>query len=273
MISRKQKVVKMLLQQISELVQIAGDFAAKRRKVLSSNEIHTKSTDTDLVTDVDRDVEALIVGKLRELTPEYGIFGEETGRSNADAPYCWVIDPIDGTTSFVRDQPFYCVSIGLRHNGIGILGAVYAPKLGELFLAEAKKGATCNGETICVSKISDLRKAVVATGFSCIRAKRKFDNMAFLPQIARATCAFRRTGSAAIDLSYVAAGKLDAFWELGLQPYDIAAGEVIVREAGGIVTDLSGAAEYPQKGLLADNGAIHQNMLSFFRPETGIRFE
>ncbi len=250
----------------------AGEYAAQRRKSLSKNEIHTKATDADLVTDVDRDVEAMIVQKLHELTPDYGIYGEESGKDHADAPYCWVIDPIDGTTNFVRDLPFYCVSIGLQHQHRGVLGAIFAPKLGELFLAEAGNGATCNGETIRVSQNCDLRQVVAATGFSCIRAKHQFDNMEILPAIARSTCAFRRSGSAALDLAYVGAGKLDAFWELCLQPYDIAAGDVIVREAGGIVTDLFDGTNFPQQGTLADNGVIHGKMLPFFNRET-IRFE
>ncbi|MCQ2379270.1 MAG: inositol monophosphatase [Victivallaceae bacterium] len=261
-----------MLDFISELVQRAGELACKRRRTLSSAQIHTKTTETDLVTDVDREVESFIIGELRRRTPDYGIYGEESGKEHADAPFCWVIDPIDGTTNFIRDLPFYCVSIGLRRRGEGVLGAVFAPKLGELFLAEKGKGATCNGQTIRVSDVGDLSRAVVATGFSCIRAKRKFDNLVLLPPVAHAVCAFRRSGSAAIDLCYVGAGKLDAFWELALAPYDIAAGETIVREAGGIVTDLEGNANYPQRGTLAGNPAIHPEMLDFFRPGTGISF-
>lgn len=262
-----------LLQKIAVIACRAGDLAKERRKNLTSAQIHTKATDTDLVTDVDREVEAFIREEIKKITPDYGFFGEESGLSRTDSPYCWIIDPIDGTTNFVHDLPFYSVSIGLRKGENGVLGAIYAPKLDELFLAEAGCGATLNGEKICVSSAEKLIDSVVGTGFSCVRAKRKFDNLELLPDIVHATCAFRRSGSAAMDLAYVAAGKLDAFWELGLQLYDLAAGEVLVREAGGSVSDMENDRFYPERGILASNGKIHEKMLEFFRIDGGLKFE
>ncbi len=257
---------------ISQLAQQAGDLAAKRRKTLGSSQIHTKNTETDLVTDVDREVENFIISALQKKTPGYGIFGEESGFDRNPSPWCWVIDPIDGTTSFVHDLPFYCVSIGLRYQGRGVLGAVYSPKLGELFLAESGKGTTLNGEKVRVSAISELKQAVVATGFSCVRAKREFDNLKLMPDIVHNTCAFRRSGSAALDLAYVACGRLEAFWELALAPYDIAAGEVLVREAGGTVSDMLDGSDCPARGTLASNGLIHEKMLKFFDIPGGVQF-
>lgn len=262
-----------MLKFLADLACKAGDYAAARRKTLTSAEIHTKSTDTDLVTEVDKAVEKLIIEKLRERTPGYSIWGEESGYAPNDSEYCWVIDPIDGTANFVHDFPFYCVSIALRRGKTGILGAIYAPKLGELFLAEAGHGATLNGEAIGVSKVDNLRSAIVCTGFSCVRAQRKFDNLRLIPDIVHATCSFRRTGSAAIDMAYVACGRLDAWWELGVQPYDIAAGEVIVRASGGEVCDMLGTQRQPDCGTLATNGLLTKSMLKIFDIPGGLRFE
>ena len=262
-----------LLQKTAVIACRAGDLARARRRTLTSSQVHTKATDTDLVTDVDREVEAFIRSELKKLTPDYGFFGEEGGLNLTDSPYCWVIDPIDGTTNFVHDLPFYSVSIALRKGDQGVVGAIYAPKLDELFLAEAGHGATLNGEAIHVSNAEKLTDCVVGTGFSCVRAKRKFDNLELLPDIVHATCAFRRSGSAAMDLAYVAAGKLDAFWELGLQLYDLAAGDLLVREAGGMVSDMENSTHYPERGILASNGKIHEKMLDFFRIDGGLKFE
>ncbi len=262
-----------MLKFIADLACKAGDYAAQRRKTLTSAEIHTKSTDTDLVTEVDKAVEKLIIESLRERTPGYAVWGEESGYAPSDSEYCWVIDPIDGTANFVHDFPFYSVSIGLRRGNVGVLGAIYAPKLGELFLAEAGHGATLNGEAIRVSKVENLRSAIVCTGFSCVRAHWKFDNLNLLPEIVRSTCSFRRTGSAAIDMAYVGCGRLDAWWELGVQPYDIAAGEVIVCEAGGTVCDMFGTQRQPKCGTLATNGLLTEKMLKFFDIPGGLRFE
>ncbi|MCQ2379493.1 MAG: inositol monophosphatase [Victivallaceae bacterium] len=261
-----------MLKKIMDIAQQAGELAMKRRATLSVSQVHTKATPTDLVTDVDREVENFIIGALRELTPDYDVFGEETGRKSTGSPYMWVIDPIDGTHNFVCDMPFYCTSIGLRKNGIGVMGAIFAPRLGELFAAEAGSGATLNGKPISVSKTSDIGKAMLATGFSCVRARRSFDNLRLIEKPVHAACGFRRDGSAAIDLAYVAAGRYDGFWELALNDYDIAAGELMIREAGGIVTDFHGGTAYPTHGIIASNGLLQPVLHSLLdRPE--VRFE
>src|SRR5574344_370944 len=196
---------------IKQLALDAGKLALEGRKQLKSDGIHSKATDVDLVTDVDKQVEAFIDGTIRKRFPDHGIFGEESGIVRDESPWRWVVDPIDGTTNFIHDLPYYCVSIALQYGQETILGAVYAPKLNELFTAEVGKGARLNGEPIHVSAGSVLRQSLLSTGFACVRAGIRPDNFIYLPQIARASCGIRRYGSAALDLCNVAAGRCDGY--------------------------------------------------------------
>ncbi len=187
--------------------------------------------------------------------------GEETGRSKSSSGYLWIIGPIDGTTSYIHGQPFYSVSIGLQRNGETIAGVVNAPELNEIFCAEKGSGAFVNGKKISVSKRAKLIEAVLSTGFACVRAGLKNNNIKNFARILPKIRGIRRYGSAAIDLSYVASGRLEGFWEMNLQEYDICAGALIVEEAGGKISDFRGGRSYPGKGLLASNGLIHKELI------------
>jgi myo-inositol-1(or 4)-monophosphatase len=217
---------------------------------------------TNMVTDVDRRAEQAIVGILSAAFPDHRILAEEGGKGRGeDSPYRWIVDPLDGTTNFTHGFPAFCVSIGLEVEGRIVLGVVYDPIRRELFEAEASKGAFLNGQRIQVSKVPSLNKALLVTGFSYDRESRQ-RNLEHFERFVLASQGLRRTGSAALDLSYVAAGRVDGFWELRLSPWDVAAGSLIVTEAGGRITDFAGN---PFKGdgaeTLATNGLIHQEMV------------
>ena len=249
---------------LQQLVLEAGQIAIEARVSLAEKNIHFKS-EKDLVTDADQRVEAFVNSRIKATYPNHDIVGEETGRHLNGSDYCWVIDPIDGTTSFVHDLPYYSVSIALQYRGETILGAVYAPRLNELFLAEKGAGATFNGRPMKVSS-RVMKNALLGTGFACIRAGwKEHNNLPYLCRILPRVRDIRRCGTAAVDLSYVAAGRYDGFWELNLQPYDYAAGLLMVTEAGGKVYDFLGGADYTGKGLVATNGVIDAELLPLLK--------
>ena len=256
----------MTLDFIRVLAEHAGDLALKRRKTLSSKEIEFKN-DKDIVTVVDKAVETFIVEELGKAFPGHATYGEEFGKSstNANSEYCWIIDPIDGTTSFVHGQPFYSVSIAMRHKGIPVLAAVCAPALGETFYAERGSGAFVNGDKLKVSHRDKLINSVLSTGFACLRADLKENNLPLFSRIVPKLRGIRRYGSAAIDMAFVAAGRLEGFWEMNLHIYDIAAGELLVTEAGGHVSDFSGGKGFPEKGTLATNGLIDAELMPLLK--------
>ena len=249
-----------MLDFVRKLSSESGRLALAEFAKLRTRDIDFKS-EKDLVTVADRRIEDFIISKIHRKFPGHDIFGEETGRTSKGSEYCWVIDPIDGTTSFVHGQPFFSVSIALNKNGRTIAGAVNAPKLGEMFWAEKGEGAFCNGRRIHVSGRDKLISSVLSTGFACIRSDLKENNLPILNRIIPKLRGIRRYGSAAVDLSYVACGRLEGFWELNLKPYDIAAGVLIVQEAGGEVCDLKGKSNYPEDGMLATNGKITRQFL------------
>ncbi len=255
-----------ILEFAKDLARRAGKHAMERRKMLGSTEVMYKGDNpTDLVTVVDRETEDLIVRAIGEFRPGDGIFGEETGKSHMDARAVWTIDPIDGTTNFVHDYPFYSVSIGFSVDGVREVGVVYCPRLDELFWAERGGGAWLNGERLRVSRETNFQLALLATGFACVRARMRPDNLDRLPTIFRASQEVRRSGSAAMDLCYVAAGRLEGYWESCLGAYDVAAGALVVTEAGGTVTDYVGGGEFPEKGVAATNGLLHEKLPSFLK--------
>ncbi|MDM8536851.1 inositol monophosphatase family protein [Desulfobacterales bacterium HSG17] len=248
---------------LKNLILQAGDICKKEQKLLKPEDVEFKDT-KDLVTVIDKKVEDFIVNKIKKDYPGHDIFGEETGKTNFSSDYLWVIDPIDGTTSFFHQQPFYSVSIAVQYQGKTILGAVFAPRLDELFLADIEKGAFLNGEPICVTNTSKLVNSVMATGFACLRANLKDNNLKYFNKIAPQLRDIRRFGSAAVDLCYVACGRVDGFWEMHLNLYDIAAGAFIVEQAGGIVCDFNGGSNFPEQGIIASNKNIQQNLLDNF---------
>lgn len=242
----------------------AGALTISERKKLCDSDIAAKATAKDIVTVADKRVEQYIVGEIRKAFPDHGIWGEETGVTAPDAVFRWVIDPIDGTSSFAHDQRYYSVSIALQENGETVAGAVYAPKLDELFYADAT-GAFLNGEPIAASKRAKLIECILATGFACIRANAEKNNLAYLPRILPNIRDIRRCGSAALDLCYVACGRYDGFWELNLQVYDIAAGAFIARRAGCVVSDLDGGDAFPENGTVVTNRFIYDEFLRIIR--------
>lgn len=249
---------------IVEVARRAGDRAMAARRTLGGTGVHAKHGNSfDLVTDIDRATEELITSELRRKYPGCAIFGEEAGRF-AGGELEFVIDPIDGTVSFVHDLPTWSVSIGATFRGERVAGVVYSPRLGECFSAVAGAGAKLNGETIRVSTRSTLEESLLGTGFSCARARIRPDNYDYLPPLARLTRGIRRSGSAALDLCYVAAGRYDAFFDFLLQPYDVAAGALIALEAGARITALDGSQFWPERGTLASNGLIHDLILPYY---------
>ena len=254
-----------MIEFIKEIARQAGCTALDEMKKLNPSRVHAKGTDKDMVTEVDRMIEDQLIAAIHKKFPEHDIYGEETGRSGSGSEFCWIIDPIDGTTSYIHQTPYFSISIGLQQNGENIAGAVYAPKLGELFWAEKGKGAFLNGERIPVSPRDVLGQSLVATGFACIRAGLKENNLKYFSRIMPDIRDIRRCGSAAVDLAYVACGRYDGFWEMSLNIYDVAAGILLVEEAGGRVSDMAGGKNFPEQGIVASNGLIHDKILSYFK--------
>lgn len=241
---------------LKNLIFRAGQICLEEQTKLLPQDIEFKNA-KDLVTLTDKKVESFLVQAIKSRYPDHDILGEETGRSGMSSRFLWVIDPIDGTTSFVHGQPFYAVSIALQQEGQTILGAVYAPALGQLFHGEKGKGAFLNEVPMQVSGTNQLLESVMATGFACLRAGMEPNNLPYFTKIVPRLRDIRRCGSAAIDLCYVACGKLDGFWEMNLNLYDIAAGVLMVQEAQGKVSDFSNGQDYPEKGIAAANPFLH----------------
>ncbi|MFN3681397.1 MAG: inositol monophosphatase family protein, partial [Nitrospira sp.] len=217
----------------------------------------------NLVTDADRDAEQCIIEHIRAQFPHHAFLAEERGREQgSSSPYLWIIDPLDGTTNFAHGYPIYCVSIGLEYCGRCLLGVVFDPSRNELFTAVDGQGAHLNGHPLRVSDTNDLGNSLLVTGFAYDIRETPRNNLDHFAKFALRAQGIRRTGSAALDLCYVAAGRFDGFWEVRLNPWDIAAGSVIVREAGGRLTDFLGneLSIYGQE-LVASNGHIHDAML------------
>jgi myo-inositol-1(or 4)-monophosphatase len=216
---------------------------------------------TDLVTSVDKGAQRLIINAIEERFPQHGILAEEGVKKCGRDHYAWIVDPLDGTTNFVHGLPVFCVSIALYREGEPRLGVCYNPVSAELFSAESGKGAFLNGQQLAVSKTDKLVNALVATGFP-YRTNDMQGIMARFFRIVSQAQGVRRLGSAAIDLCYVACGNFDAFWEAGLQPWDMAAGALILQEAGGQVSNLDGTALDLTRGeIVASNAILHDALL------------
>lgn len=228
--------------------------------------IERKKEEINLVTEIDKGSEKKIIEHIKNKFPNHSILAEESGETSKTSEYKWIIDPLDGTTNYTHSFPVFCVSIALEYKGEVILGVVYDPNLDELFYAEKGKGAFLNGKKISVSKTDKLIKSMLATGFP-YNVKENPDNCIehFVNFLMEAQ-AIRRLGSAALDLVYVACGRLDGFWEVNLNPWDVAAGKIIIEEAGGKITDFYGNKfNIYTKGVVASNGLIHQQMLEVIK--------
>ncbi len=229
--------------------------------------------EADLVTVADRTVEALLRERLTQSFAGHGIYGEEGTRQGLENEFRWYVDPLDGTTNFAHGFPQFCVSMGLEQRPAGlapdkdgqlVAAVIYDPTRDELFTAERGRGASLNGHAMRVSKTATLGEALLATGFPS-RKRHQNPNIHFYHELSLRTHGIRRAGSAALDLAYVAAGRIDAFWEFNLNPWDTAAGILLVEEAGGNVTDFYGG-QYALKSheILATNGEIHAELLAVF---------
>jgi len=205
----------------------------------------------DFVTQVDQQAEEAIMGIVRNSYPEHGFHAEESGRTEGKGEYVWIIDPLDGTTNFIHGFPQYCVSIGVQHRGSLAHAVIYDPLKNELFTASKGRGAFLNDRRIRVSKCLRLEEALVGTGFPFREITRIDLYVRQLKNLMTGSSGVRRAGAAALDLAYVACGRLDAFWELGLSPWDMAAGALLIQEAGGLVGDLEGEANYLERGEIA----------------------
>lgn len=219
----------------------------------------------DLVTEIDKKTERYIVQQLQEAFPDHAIMGEEGNNKDHESPWRWIIDPIDGTTNFVHGHPFFCISIGLEFEGELVVGSVFAPMFNELFSAAKGLGAYLNDTKISVSPRTALDESLLSTGFNPSFPEKEKQNIEHYKHFMNKSIGIRRCGSAALDLCYVAAGRVDGFWELALKPWDMAAGAVIVREAGGQVTAINGSLfNVHDISILATNGHIHKDMADYF---------
>lgn len=251
------------------MLNIAVQAALEAGKFLKANVGNVKNIErkigqeTNLVTEIDKQSEALIIKRIKEHYPDHAVLGEESGAGEGSSEYKWIIDPLDGTTNFTHGLPLFCVTIGIEHRGEIIAGAIYDPNADEMFTAEKGKGAFLNGKRISVSTSDRLINSLIVTGFP-YNVKENPENVVghfvnFLP-LAQGV---RRLGSAAIDLAYVACGRFDGYWEIFLHPWDKAAGILLVKEAGGTVTNFSNDANdiIYNPNTLATNGRIHQQMM------------
>lgn len=225
-------------------------------------EIREKGQAGDLVTEADQKAEALILEILGRHCPDHAVLAEESGyQGEADGLYLWAIDPLDGTTNYAHGYPVACVSIGLLIDGVPQVGAIYNPFRQELFRAATGLGATLNREPIRVSQTAALAQSLLVTGFAYDRRQTQDNNYAEFCHLTHLTQGVRRSGSAALDLADVACGRLDGYWERGIKAWDIAAGVVILREAGGRVSAYDGGALNLKSGrILATNGHLHQEL-------------
>jgi len=248
------------LKAATEAAKAAG--ALQKERLWAEHDVVFKG-EKDLVTEVDRRCEELIVGRLKGAFPDHGFLAEENRYETGEFPYTWIIDPLDGTTNYAHGFPWFCVSIALERGGEIVLGVICHCMMDELFAAVKGGGAFLNGRSIRVSDHAPLSRSLLATGFPYDRTRDNENNFQNFVNFQLAARAVRRAGAAALDLAYVAAGRLDGYWECKLKPWDVAAGLLLVREAGGTVTNQAGGAYsvYDHR-IVASNGAIHEEMLA-----------
>jgi len=229
----------------------------------------TRKRHNDFVTEVDKGAEQAIIEVLRRAYPDHAILAEESG-THGRSEYTWIIDPLDGTTNFIHGFPQYAVSIAVRHKGLLAHGVIYDPCKNELFTASRGRGAFANDHRIRVSKEPHLRDSLIGTGFPFRDFTGLEEYMAMLREVISKTAGVRRAGAAALDLAYVAAGRLDGFWEVGLSPWDMAAGALLIQEAGGLVAGLSGESDYLETGrIVGGNPKIFVQLLQTVSPYAG----
>jgi myo-inositol-1(or 4)-monophosphatase len=256
-----------LLELAISIAREAGTLQRERRS--EPRTIGTKSSAIDLVTDVDEASERLILERIAAARPEDGILSEESGTRDGTNGYVWVVDPLDGTTNYAHGIPHFAVSIGIERDETREIGVVYDPIKEELFSAERGGGAFLNGEPIRVSTATELQRALLATGFAYDVHSAQVDNVEYFTRFIKRAQAVRRAGSAALDLAYLACGRFDGFWELDLHAWDVAAGYLLVEEAGGALSDLTGGPP-PRSGaeIVGSNGPLHPALLAVIADST-----
>jgi myo-inositol-1(or 4)-monophosphatase len=248
---------------LSEIRRLAREAGAILRAGYSKeHEVRYKGV-IDLVTEVDHQSEAFLLGEVRHNYPEHHIFAEESGIIEGNNEHIWYIDPLDGTVNYAHHIPIFSVSIAYAFQGELTLGAVYDPMRDEMFTAERGKGATLNGEPLQASSVNDLQRSLLVTGFPYDAWNTEHDNFANFVHFGKLTQGVRRLGSAALDLCYVAAGRFDGFWEMSLKPWDVAAGGLICREAGAAITNVKGNSDFisPPQSVVASAPGIHARIL------------
>lgn len=256
---------------MDDLYNLAYKITEKASNLILKNlnkisKISYKKGDFNLVTNVDHKTEALILNEITSKYPNHSIIAEESGKHKKDPNYEWFIDPIDGTTNFAHGYPCFCVSIAFTKNGVIEFGLIKNPLTGELYSARKNKGARLNGKRIFVSKAKKLKESLLVTGFPYDRKTSSLNNLKNFCKLTLLTQGVRRDGAAAMDLCYVASGKVDGFWEIKLSPWDVAAGVLIVKEAGGKITDLKGNKyDVFNNKIVATNGFIHKELIRHLR--------
>ena len=259
---------------VPKATEIAREAGAKLREFFAQGVETEYKGDVDLVTVADRTVEKLIKTRLGETFPDHGIYGEEGTRERMQVEFRWYVDPLDGTTNFAHGFPQFCVSMGLEQRPAGkaededgtlVAAVIYDPLRDEIYTAERGQGARLNGRPIKVSRVPELAEALLSTGFPS-RKRHASPNVHFYQEFTLRSHGVRRAGSAALDLAYVASGRLEAFWEFNLNPWDTAAGILLVEEAGGRVTDFAGNPfKLDSREVLASNGLIQGELVELFK--------
>jgi myo-inositol-1(or 4)-monophosphatase len=244
-------------------INLAYRAGALLRSGLERERLLELKSRAEVVTDVDRASEALIVDAIRQQFPHHRIVAEEGGAAEGSSDFTWLIDPLDGTNNYAHGFPFFCVSLGLLQGDQPLLGVVYDPLRNELFSAERGQGARCNGRRLHVSATPSLGAALLTSGFPYNRFSNTDNNLREFGRLLLRAQDVRRPGSAALDLAYIAAGRSEGHWELGLHPWDVAAGALLVTEAGGTITDWQGQPwTVWNERMVATNGAIHSELLA-----------
>jgi myo-inositol-1(or 4)-monophosphatase len=259
---------------VPKAAEIAREAGARLREFFAQGVETEYKGDVDLVTVADRTSEKLIRARLSAAFPEHGIYGEEGTRERLESEFRWYVDPLDGTTNFAHGFPHFCVSLGLEQRPAGtkpeedgtlVAAVLYDPLLNELFTAERGRGARLNGKAIHVSPAPELAESLVATGFPTHK-RHANPNVHFYQEFTLRSHGVRRAGSAALDLAYVACGRFEGFWEFNLNPWDTAAGMLLVEEAGGRVTDFEDRPyRLDSREVLASNGLIHTELVNLFQ--------
>ncbi len=247
--------------QLTSIARQAGGIMMRHFRKLHDEDIERKTNVKDLVTYVDREVESIVMDRLRHEFPDHGLLGEESGLVKEGKGAYFVIDPLDGTVNYTHGVPHFALSIACVENGRTTHGLIFQPAFDEMYYAEIGAGASLNGEKLHVSDKNNLAESLVATGFACIRAEMNPDGMPIFNKLIYRTRDLRRLGAATIDLAYTARGIFDGFYEMGLSPWDVRAGALLVEEAGGVISGFADESD-PLEGnkIMASNGLIHDEL-------------